>query len=119
MQELIAYILYSIALIEERFEHIGSVDDFTDTHLGLEKLDAISMRLQSIGEAIKGILKRDPEVLLEKKERSYWSNIIKLREIISHHYVDIDAEIIYDICTDELADLKVSINQIKKEMSCN
>jgi len=116
-KELIDYILLSIELIEERFIHIETMDDFTHSRLGLEKLDAISMRLQSIGEAIKSLLKRDAEVLLQQREKDYWSDIIKLREIISHHYVDIDAEIIFDICTDDLPELKKSIQQSKTELT--
>ncbi len=88
-QELIAFILLSILLIEERFESIHTRDDFLEDNNGLEKLDAISMRLQSIGEAIKNILKRDESILLQGADKSYWSNIVKFREIISHHYIDI------------------------------
>ncbi|MDQ1338154.1 MAG: hypothetical protein QG617_1121, partial [Campylobacterota bacterium] len=44
---------------------------------------------------------------------SYWSQIIKLREIISHHYIDIDSEIIFDICENELTELEESINKAK------
>ena len=111
-EELIEYILLSIDLIEERFSCIETGDDFLDTHTGLEKLDAISMRLQSIGEAIKNILKREPEVLLREKESHYWSNIIKFREVISHHYIDIDAEIVFEICKDDLPELKNAMKNI-------
>ncbi len=105
--ELLEYILSSIALIEKRFVVIGSSGDFLKDDDGLEKLDSISMRLQTIGEAVKNILKTDPQALDDDTE--YWSNIVKLREIISHHYIDINAEIIYDICNDELAELKSKI----------
>ena len=111
--ELIAFILLSIELIEERFEFIHTRDDFIEDRVGLEKLDAISMRLQSIGEAIKNILKRDIDILLAQKEKSYWSNIVKFREIISHHCIDIDSEIVYDICTDDLPELKKIIQEIR------
>ena len=110
--ELLAYILLSIELIEERFAFIKTRDDFIENHAGLEKLDAISMRLQSIGEAIKNLLKRDADILLAQNEKSYWSDIIKFREIISHHYIDIDSEIVFDICTDDLSSLKSSIQKI-------
>ncbi len=105
--ELLEYILSSIALIEKRFAVIESSGDFLKDDDGLEKLDSISMRLQTIGEAVKNILKTDREILDDDTE--YWSNIVKLREIISHHYIDINAEIIYDICNDELAELKSKI----------
>lgn len=107
MAELLEYILSSITLIEKRFAVIKFSADFLKDDDGLEKLDSISMRLQTIGEAVKNILKTDPKAL--KGDSEYWSNIVKLREIISHHYIDINAEIIYDICNDELSELKAKI----------
>lgn len=101
-EELLKYALLGINLIEKRFKTISSSDDFLSTESGLEKLDSISMRLQTIGEAIKNILKTDKDALLSGASFDYWSNIVKLREIISHHYIDIDAEIVYEICEEEL-----------------
>ena len=74
------------------------------------------MRLQSIGEALKNIYKTDTTLLETVKDGSYWSLIIKLREIISHHYVDIDAEIIYDICQNELEELTMNILKVKDDL---
>jgi len=114
--ELIDFIESSIILIESRFSKINKSEDFTDTDEGLEKLDSISMRLQSIGEAIKNIVKRDPETLYRICEKDYWSSIIKFREIISHHYIDIDTEIIYDICKNELPSLKMKIIEVRNRL---
>jgi len=110
-QELLKFILESIKMIKDRFEGITSSDDFMYTKEGVTKLDAISMRLQSIGEALKNIDKRDREFLLEVADKTYWSNIIKTREILTHHYIDIDSETIYMICDEKLEDLenKVSV----------
>jgi len=115
-QELVAFILLSIGLIEDRFQYIVKSDDFLESNQGLEKLDAISMRLQSIGEAIKNILKRDEETLTNVADKSYWSNIVKFREIISHHYIDIDAEIVFDICDEDLKELKEVVLKIENIM---
>ena len=111
--ELIAFILLSIELIEHRFESIAISDDFVEDEDGLEKLDAISMRLQTIGEAIKNILKRNPEVLTPEADKSYWNNIVKFREIISHHYIDIDSEIVFDICNEDIKELKELVSQVQ------
>lgn len=111
--ELLEYILESIEIIKRRFKGINSSDDFMNSDEGVDKLDAISMRLQSIGEALKNIYKADKEVLEKVKDEEYWSQIIKLREIISHHYIDIDSEIIFDICENELDELKESIDLVK------
>jgi uncharacterized protein with HEPN domain len=98
-------------LIEKRFTSIHSSDDFLGNTSGLEKLDAISMRLQTIGEAVKNILKTDKKALLKFIPSEYWNNIVKMREIISHHYIDIDAEIVFEICDEELSELKENISK--------
>jgi uncharacterized protein with HEPN domain len=110
-QELLKFILNSIEMIKKRFIGITCSDDFIYSDDGMTKLDSISMRLQSIGEALKNIDKRDREFLLEVADKTYWSNIIKTREIITHHYIDIDSETIFMICDEKLDDLesKVSI----------
>jgi len=108
-QELLKFILESIELVKDRFEGITNSDDFIHGKGGLIKLDSISMRLQSIGEALKNIDKRDREFLLEVADKTYWSNIIKTREIITHHYIDIDSETIFMICDEKLDDLEDKI----------
>ena len=80
------------------------------------RLDAISMRLQSIGEALKNIDKRDHLFLLQIADKLYWSKIIKTREILTHHYIDIDAEIIYDICDEKLDELSKHITYLRKQI---
>jgi uncharacterized protein with HEPN domain len=67
------------------------------------------MRLQSIGEALKNIYKTDSQVLEAIAPKNYWSDIIKFQEVISHHYIDINSEVVYEICHDELNDLKGKI----------
>jgi len=105
-QELLKFILESIEMIKDRFEGIESSDDFMYSKEGMTNLDAISMRLQSIGEALKNIDKRDRDFLLEVADKTYWSNIIKTREIITHHYIDIDSETIFMICDEKLEELE-------------
>ena len=107
--ELIGFILSSIKLIQRRFQGINTGDDFLDSDEGLDKLDAISMRIQSIGEALKNLDKRERELLLKVADQQYWSEIIKARDFISHHYVDIDSETVFDICSNELGVLEQKI----------
>ena len=115
-QELLKFILDSIVMIKERFEGITSSDDFMYSKDGMTKLDSISMRLQSIGEALKNIDKRDREFLLEVADKTYWSNIIKTREIITHHYIDIDSETIFMICDEKLEDLESKISVLMDKL---
>ena len=115
-QELLKFILTSIEMIKDRFNGISNSDDFLYSKDGLMKLDSISMRLQSIGEALKNIDKRDREFLLEVADKKYWSNIIKTREIITHHYIDIDSETIFMICDEKLEDLELKVSQLMKKL---
>ena len=112
--ELLDFILNSISLIQERFKVIKCSDDFMHSDDGIMRLDAISMRLQSIGEALKNLDKRNSDFLLLVADKIYWSKIIKTREILTHHYIDIDAEIIYEICDTKLNDLEEKILKLKK-----
>ncbi len=116
-KELLQFILDSIAMIKKRFDGIMSSDDFMYSEEGMTKLDAISMRLQSIGEALKNIDKRDRDFLLEVADKTYWSNIIKTREIITHHYIDIDSETIFMICDEKLNELEKKISSLMNKLN--
>jgi uncharacterized protein with HEPN domain len=114
--ELLDFILESISHVKRRFKNIKNSDDFIDTNDGLDKLDAISMRLQSMGEALKNLDKRERELLLSVASKEYWSRIIKARDYLSHHYIDIDAEVVFDICSEELDNLEANILKLKNSI---
>lgn len=113
--EILNYILECIALIKKRFEIIHAVEDF-DTELGKEKLDAICMRLQAVGESIKILDKRERTFLNIVASNDYWSKIIKMREIISHHYATIDEEVVYMICSDNIDELEQYIRSLLQKL---
>ena len=109
--------LESIALIEERFSKVAVADQFVTSPEGVLLLDAVSMRLQVIGELIKKIYNTEAS-LFEGYPGIEWSKIMKLRDIISHHYDRVDHEIIFDICKNHLPRLKSTIHEIiEKENS--
>jgi uncharacterized protein with HEPN domain len=54
-------------------------------------------------------------IIWEKYPQIEWPNIMKLRDIISHHYQRVDHEIIYDICLNNLPDLKKVVQQMAKD----
>lgn len=116
-KELLQFVLDSIEMIKKRFDGITCSDDFMYSEDGMTRLDAISMRLQSIGEALKNIDKRDRDFLLEVADKTYWSNIIKTREIITHHYIDIDSETIFMICDEKLDELEKNISRLMSKLN--
>ena len=104
-------ILESINIIEERFAKVSIPDQFISNPDGVLLLDSIAMRLQIIGELTKKIHKIEPSLFDDYAEVE-WSKIIKLREIISHHYEVVDHEIIFDICENHTSLLKATIQKI-------
>ena len=57
--------------------------------------------------------KREDELLLKVADKNYLSRIIKTRDFISHHYVDIDSETVFDICSNELQELEIKVGEIR------
>ena len=61
------------------------------------------------------ILKRETS-LFKKYPNIEWAKIMKLRDIISHHYDQIDYEIIFDICKNHLTNLRYAIQKISEKI---
>ena len=110
-EDYLKIILEAIDLIEKRFERMTDPEDFVKSTDGVTLLDSISMRLQVIGETVKKIDQKNPE-MLKKESGIEWEKIMKLRDIISHHYNIIDYEIVYDICENHVQNLKLAIRKM-------
>lgn len=105
-------IKFSIELIKKRSIKIKSSDDFLEDDDSLEKLDSISMRLVAIGEGFKNIDKLSNYKLLKNYPNIPWKQVKGIRDILSHHYFDLDSEVIFQICKNELDNLLKTTVQI-------
>ena len=114
--EILEQIYDSARKVLKRFEAIKSVNDFTDSETGMEKLDAICMQLIAIGQALKNLDKITNDSLLPNYPRIDWKKVKGMRDIISHHYFDIDAEAIYTVCVDHIKVLAQVINEISEDV---
>lgn len=114
--EIISQIITALETIEQRFSVVSNVDDFTNSPSGMEKLDSICMLLIAIGESLKKIDKITNKELLEKYPVIDWKGAKGLRDIISHHYFDVDAKYIYDVCKYKLPDVLIVMKKIKEEL---
>lgn len=99
-----------------RASHIQSANDFTDSPSGMEKLDSICMLFIAIGEALKNIDKITGGSLLSQYPETDWKGAIGFRDIIAHHYFDIDAEQVFWICTHELESLDATIKKMMEDL---
>lgn len=106
----------SIDMVIERFKAIKTVDDFLSSAENIEKLDSIAMRLLAIGEGLKNIDKLTDGQLLPRYPSIEWKNIKGLRDVLSHHYFDINAKILFDVCSSKLGELSSVVKQMSKDL---
>ena len=99
-----------------RFEQVTAVEDFTNSEEGMEKLDSIAMLLIAIGESLKNIDKITDKSLLSQYPEIDWKGAKGMRDIISHHYFDIDAEEIFWVCKHQMKPLSDTIAKIIKDL---
>ncbi len=104
-------ILDSIEIILQRTEEINIADDFLENDYNLTIYDAVVMRLQVIGELIKSIQNKNQN-FLKQYEQINWNEIIRMRDKISHHYLDLDVEMVFNICKENIPELKKVIDTI-------
>ncbi len=114
--EILIQILNASKTVAQRFEVVDSIDYFIDTPEGQEKLDAICMQLIAIGESLKNIDKITNKTLLKKYSQVDWKGAKGIRDIISHHYFDLDAEEIYFVCDTKLDTLIKTIEIILEDL---
>jgi uncharacterized protein with HEPN domain len=115
--EILSQIYQASQTILERFKPVKSISDFTDSPAGMEKFDSICMLLSAIGEALKNLDKVTHNTLLHKYPQVDWKKAKGMRDIISHHYFDLNAEAIYNVCKNNIPELAQTINRIIRELS--
>ncbi len=71
------------------------------------------MRLVAIGEGFKNIDKLTDKKLLPNYPTINWKGVKGVRDILSHHYFDMDAETIFTICNEHLEEL----SEVTKKMT--
>ena len=115
--DILEDILSAIEKLEERTIDIHSIDDFLCSSSGMVLLDATCMLLIAIGESLKNLDKTTNGVLLPTYPSIPWKNVKGLRDIIAHHYFDVDASQILWIIKNEISPLKDAINFFIRELS--
>lgn len=103
--------------IDRRFHTIGTADDFAKSDDGLDRLDAIGMMLITIGENIKRIDKITTGKLLEHYPEINWPGVKGVRNVLAHDYFNIDAEEIYNICSNDLLPLKLVVKKMRRGLA--
>ena len=113
-EELLYYSLKRIAsTIERIINNSKTIDDsqyYVLSPAGMERLESTCMLLLAIGESIKGIDKMTQKQLLPNYPEVDWKGAMGIRDIIAHHYFDIDESIVFDVVKNKLPGMLETIN---------
>lgn len=74
------------------------------------------MQLINIGEALKQIDKLTESNLLVNYPEIDWKKAKGMRDIIFHHYFDIDAETIYTVCSEHIPQMQKAVARILADL---
>ena len=119
-EELLYYSLKRIAsTIERIINNSKTIDDsqyYVLSPAGMERLERTCMLLLAIGESIKGIDKMTQKQLLPNYPEVDWKGAMGIRDIIAHHYFDIDESIVFDVVKNKLPGMLETINKMIEEL---
>jgi uncharacterized protein with HEPN domain len=116
VKEIIGQILTAIARIERRASGIAAAADFVSSDTGQDMLDAIAMMLIAIGESCKNLDKITNGELLARRPDVDWKGAKGMRDVISHHYFDINAEIVLSVCRKQIPQLREAFEAMLSEL---
>ena len=112
IESLLKIIFHTVERILANSETITSPSFYLLTPSGMERLESTCMLLIAIGEGVKGVDKLTDKKLLSFYPEMDWKGVMGMRDIIAHHYFDLDAEIVYDVIKHDLPKLKDVLQQI-------
>lgn len=116
VSETLSNINIAINRLEERSVNIQSVDDYLQSPSGMEKLDAACMVLIALGESVKTLDKLTEKQLLPTYPSIDWKGVMGVRDIIAHHYFEVDPDAVFSIIKNDLPPLKRAIDYFMKQL---
>jgi len=117
VQAILNQIAEAVDKIVSRTKLVNDASYFTDSPEGMEKLDGVCMLFIAIGESLKNLDKITGGTLLAKYPEIDWTGAKGFRDIIAHHYFDVDAEQVFWICTHQLPPIAQTIGRMLKELA--
>ena len=106
----------SLQEVKKRSENISTPNDFLISETGVILMDSICMKLSAVGESIKNLDKITNHELLPKYSEIPWKNVMGVRDFIVHHYFEVDADVIFSICKNDVPLLISVINRMIEDL---
>ncbi len=105
----------------KRTASLVSKEQLSDAPENMVFFDAICLNLLVIGEKLKSLDNKTNGKYLSQYPDIPWKEIMRMRDIIAHHYTDIKNEIIYKTVINDIPELRktlgLMINDLEKRKS--
>lgn len=116
---LLDKIIESVEIVQERTENVQTVNDFLDSATGSLLLDGVCMKLIATGESIKNLDKLTKGNLLVLYPEIPWREVMGMRDIIVHHYFEVDADVIFNTVKQNIPLLMATLKRMQKDLNEN
>jgi len=93
----------------KKFVENTTYEQFTEN---LEKVYAVAKAFENIGEAVKNI----PREFTQKYPKIPWSEIAKMRDVLTHHYFGVDDKVLWDTLGDDFKEFEQTINDMINDL---
>lgn len=110
---LLGKIAESLESILQRAEGVHRTDDLLNSPGGMLLLDGICMKLIAVGESIKRLDKITAGRLLPQYPDIPWRDIMGMRDIIVHHYFEVDADVVFATVRENIPPLLATIYEME------
>lgn len=110
---LLDKVIESLEVIQQRTENIHCTNDFLDSATGTLLLDGVCMKLIATGESIKNLDKLTAGNLLIYYPQIPWREVMGMRDIIVHHYFEVDADVIFNTVKENIPLLMDTLLQMQ------
>ena len=87
-----------------------------DTELIRSSLTKIQTALERILKRSETILSPDDFLTTSHYPEIDWKGVMGMRDIIAHHYFDIDAVIVFDVMKNNLSSIKTAIDKMLSDL---
>lgn len=115
-KEVILLIEETLETILRRTSNIHTIKDFLGTESGVILLDSVCMKLIAIGESVKNLDKITNKELLSGYSGVNWKDIMGMRDIIVHHYFDVDPDVVLLTLREDIPLLLNALQAIKNDL---
>ena len=109
-------LIEAVSIVLRRTTGIQHANDFLLSEEGGILLDSVCMKLIAIGEGIKKLDKITGKSLLNNYPEIDWKGVMAMRDIIVHHYFEVDVDVVFQTVMEDLPVLRQVLEKMRHDM---